>query len=537
MSKNKIRIVLAQLNLFVGDIEGNVAKMINAAKKARDELGAKIIVFPELSITGYPPEDLLLRPGFINEAEKGLAHFQKEVREIYCIVGHPKKTEEGLYNACSVIYNNTILGCCLKKYLPHHGVFDEWRYFIPGNSACVIPILGVPIGIMICEDIWYESHIQKITEQGALIVLSLNASPFEIDKHKQRHLTLAKRTDETHLPIIYVNMVGGQDELVFDGGSMVVNQKGEISEHAGFFNETLLPVDIEIVGKKVLIESKKISIPKTKELIYEALKCGVRDYVHKNGFKEVLIGVSGGIDSALTLAIAVDALGKENVTAILMPSRYTENISMEDALILIKNLGVSHEIISIEPVFKSFLESLEGNLNHITEQNLQARARAVLLMARSNKTGKIVLTTGNRSELAVGYTTLYGDMAGGLCVLKDIPKTCVYQLVDYRNKIKPIIPQRIRDRPPTAELALDQKDEDTLPPYSILDPILALYVDQEKSIEDIVSLKFDSETVKKVVNLIHKSEYKRRQSPIGIRIHHKAFGRDRRYPVSSGFKE
>lgn len=536
----KLRIVLAQLNLFVGDIQGNLNKLINAAVNARNNLLADIIVFPELSITGYPPEDLLFRKSFLDEANNALNEFKSQVRGIYCIVGHPHLTSEGLFNACSVIYNNTILGCYSKQHLPNYGVFDECRYFIPGNSPCVIPIKGIPIGITICEDIWYDAPIQQAAAHGARLILSPNASPFEIEKHEQRQLTLAKRAKTANLPIVYVNCVGGQDELVFDGGSMVVNQEGRICQHTGFFNETLLPVDFEFSSDDAKIQSANIAIPCKEERVYQALVLGVRDYIQKNHFTGAIIGVSGGIDSALALAIAVDALGKDNVSAILMPSRYTADISNEDALILAKNLGVNHETISIEPTFTSFLESLQpvflGKKMDVTEENLQSRCRGVILMAISNKTGRIVLTTGNRSELAVGYATLFGDMAGGLCVLKDIPKNLVYSLAQYRNQIKPVIPQRILERPPTAELAPNQKDEDTLPSYSILDKILELYLNDERGIDDIVAQGFPHETVVKVINYIHKSEYKRRQAPVGIRVNHNAFGRDRRYPISSGFK-
>lgn len=536
----KLRVVLAQLNLTVGDIQGNLNQCIQAANKARDSLKADVIVFPELCLTGYPPEDLLLRKSFLDEAANALQEYKNTVNNIHSLVSHPYQTSHGLLNSCSLIFNGTILGRYAKQHLPNYGVFDECRYFIPGNSPCVIPINGIPVGLVICEDLWFPGPIQQAANQGARLILSPNASPFEVDKHEQRHMTLAKRAKATQLPIVYVNNVGGQDELVFDGGSMVIDPDGKMSHHAGFFKEMLLPVDIEFSSAETKINIAPVIIPNDEERIYQALVLGVRDYIEKNHFPGVIIGISGGIDSALTLAIAVDALGKERVKGILLPSRYTADISNEDALTLIKNLGVKHEIISIENTFTGFLDSLApvftGTKTDITEQNLQSRCRGVIMMAISNKTGDLVLTTGNRSEMAVGYATIYGDMAGGLAVLKDIPKTLVYRLAHYRNQLSSVIPQRIIDRPPTAELAPDQKDEDSLPPYSTLDKILELYLNQELSVEEIIAQGFERDVVTKIVKLIHRSEYKRQQSPIGIRVNHKAFGRDWRYPVTSGFK-
>jgi NAD+ synthase (glutamine-hydrolysing) len=536
----KLRIVIAQLNLTVGDIQGNLIKLINSAKSARDTLKAEIVVFPELSITGYPPEDLLFRKAFIDEANEALNTFKNEVKDIYCVVGHPHVTSQGLFNSCSVICNGTIVGRYAKQHLPNYGVFDECRYFISGNSPCVIPVNGTQVGIVICEDLWHPGPTQQIATHGARILIAPNASPFEIDKHEQRHLILAKRAKSANLPIVYANCVGGQDELVFDGGSMVIDHEGKVAQFAGFFNETLLPFDIEVSSTESTIHPASFTLPDALQRVYDALVLGLKDYVQKNNFPGVLIGLSGGIDSALTLALAVDALGKDRVHAVLMPSRYTADMSIEDSLALVKNLGVTHETISIEPTFKSFLTSLSSLLDNekssITTENIQSRCRGVLLMAISNKTGKMVLTTGNRSEMAVGYATLYGDMAGGFAVLKDVPKTLVYRLANLRNQINPVIPERIIERPPTAELAPDQKDEDCLPPYPILDKILELYLNQEQSIDMIVAQGFDHETVAKVVKLVKFSEYKRRQAPVGVRINHKAFGRDRRYPITSGFK-
>ncbi len=531
---------MAQLNLTVGDIQGNLNKLIQAANTARDTLAADIIVFPELCITGYPPEDLLLRKSFLHAANEALNQFKAQVKNIYCLVTHPYANSHGLYNSCSLIYNNTILCRYSKQHLPNYGVFDECRYFISGNTPAVVLIKDIPVGIVICEDLWFPGPVQQAATQGARIILVPNASPFEINKQEQRQLILAKRAKDNDIPIVYVNGIGGQDELIFDGGSMVVDQTGKICLHAGFFHETLTPVDIELTSTETKINSLPFTLPNDEEKIYQALVLGVQDYVKKNHFPGVLIGVSGGIDSALTLAIAVDALGKDQVSAVLLPSRYTAEISMEDALSLVKNLAVAHEIISIEPNFQSFLSSLTTTFSATTPntvaENLQSRCRGVIMMALSNNTGRIVLTTSNRSETAVGYSTLYGDMAGGLCVLKDIPKTLVYRLAHFRNQISPVIPQRIIDRPPTAELADNQKDEDSLPPYAILDAILELYLNQEQGLEEIVAQGFERETVTKIINLIRHNEYKRRQAALGIRVNHKEFDRDRRYPVTSGFK-
>lgn len=540
MSK-KLRIALAQLNLTVGDIQGNLGKLIHNANKARDDLQADIIVFPELCITGYPPEDLLFRQSFIERANNAFNEFKSQVNGIHCVIGHTYATSQGLFNACSLVYNGTVLGRYAKQHLPNYGVFDEHRYFTPGNLPCVISIKGIPVGITICEDLWHVGPTQQTANHGARLIISPNASPFEIDKHEQRHLILSKRAKTANTPIIYVNCVGGQDELVFDGGSMVIDQTGKICQHAGFFQENLTAIDLDISSANTQIASHAYELPSEEKRIYDCLVLGVKDYVEKNHFPGALIGVSGGIDSALTLAIAIDALGHDKVRAILMPSRYTSEMSMEDGLALVKNANVEHEIISIEPAFTACLESLKtsfaGKKVDATEENIQARCRGIIIMAISNKTGRVVLTTGNRSEMAVGYATLYGDMAGGFDVLKDIPKTLVYRLTQYRNQVSKLIPQRIIDRPPTAELAPNQKDQDSLPPYEILDKILELFLNQELSLEDITAQGFDRDTVTKVINLIYKNEYKRRQAPVGVRINHKAFSRDRRYPITSGYKQ
>lgn len=535
---NKLRIVLAQLNLKVGDVKGNLEKHLKAAITARDNFSAQVIVFPELSLTGYPPEDLLFRQDFITEANNALKKFNKEIKGIYCLIGHPHILGQHLFNACSLFYDGHLIGRYKKQCLPNYSIFDERRYFTAGEESCVIPIHGVPTGLVICEDLWRLGPTQRAVSHGAKMILAPNASPFEINKHEQRISVLNKRAQHEHVPIFYANHVSGQDELVFDGGSMAVDAKGNLAQFAGFFNETLLPVDVDI--EQFNIAKVDNIIPEKIERIYQALVLSVRDYVEKNNFPSVIVAISGGIDSALTLAIAVDAIGKDRVRAVYMPSRFSAEISQEDALELVKHLSVELEIISIEPLYQSFLDSLASSFaekkNDVTEENIQARCRAVLIMALSNKYGHLVLTTGNRSEMAVGYCTLYGDMAGGFAVLKDVPKTLVYELATYKNKLHYVIPQRTIDRPPTAELAPDQKDEDSLPPYSVLDRILEYYLNQTFSLEEIVARGFERDVVMKVIKLIHRSEYKRKQAAIGPHINHKSFGRDWRYPITNGFK-
>lgn len=545
MSGN-LRIVMAQLNMLLGDIDGNVQQIINAANQARDELNADAIIFPELTLTGYPPEDLLLRPGFTMAALRGLERVKQSISGINVVIGYPIQESGGLYNAAALIRDGKIIASYHKQHLPNYSVFDEKRYFVAGQAdACVVEIKGIPVAITICEDIWLPSPMLQAADAGAKLMLNLNASPFHINKQEDREAVLYERATEAEMPIIYVNLVGGQDELVFDGGSMVVNGQGEITQRAISFETGLFITDFTVHDDNSVtpIESDIAAVPDEDASAYQALVLGVRDYVTKNGFEGVVLGLSGGIDSALTLAVAVDALGADRVESVSMPSRYTADMSVDDALEEAKALGVTCKVIPIETTFNAFLESLadefadtEKTPGDVTEQNLQARCRGVLLMAIANKKHRIVLTTGNKSEMAVGYATLYGDMAGGFDVLKDVPKLLVYRLSKYRNSISPVIPERVITRPPTAELAPDQKDEDSLPAYEILDPILALYVEQDKTLEEIVAEGFEQETVARVISMVDRNEYKRRQAAPGVRITQKAFGRDRRYPITSHYR-
>lgn len=536
----KIRIALAQLNLTVGDLEGNLQKHIAAATRARDELDAQLIVFPELSMTGYPPEDLLLRSEFITQAQAAVTAYIKQVRGIYSLISYPEPTIAGIHNACMLTHDGKRLGDYAKQCLPNYGVFDEYRYFIPGDKTAVLSIDDISFGLAICEDTWFSEPIHQAALEGARIILSPNASPFEVDKHEQRLAVLCERAKQDNVAIVYVNQVGGQDELIYDGGSMFIDSKGNISALAGFFQETILTVDVNVTDTEVTATHLPYQLPSTEEKIYQGLVLALRDYINKNHIPGVVLGLSGGIDSALTLAIAVDALGSERVKAVYLPSRYSAEISLEDAELMAANVKVPFDVYSIEPTFTAFLKTLSpilaGTKPDITEENIQARCRAIILMAISNKSGYLVLTTGNHSEVATGYCSLYGDMVGGFDVLKDIPKTLVFALAAYRNSINTIIPTRTIEREPTAELALNQKDEDSLPPYAVLDRILQAYTNQSKTADQIIAEGFEAATVHKVIRLVQNSEFKRRQAAIGPRINQKSFGRDWRFPITNGFK-
>lgn len=531
---------MAQINLLVGDIENNADKVIQQSCYARDKLHADLIAFPELTLTGYPPEDLLLRPILYTRIKQALKDIAKKTQGIAVILGYPEQTTDGYYNAASLIQDGEVITTHYKEYLPNYSVFDEKRYFKSGNCPTVTSIKDVPMAINICEDFWYAEPMLKAAKAGAKFAISINASPFEVNKPLLREHVMTQRAKEGHMPVIYINMVGAQDELVFDGGSMVIDANGKVCESAGYFKEVLHPIDLEIAHEKVIAHpAKSLPIPSTEERVYNALVLGVRDYIEKNNFPGALLGLSGGIDSALTLAIAVDAIGHERVEAVLMPSRYTSELSIKGALAQAEKMQVKIRNISIEPIFQTFLKSLQtefaGMPADTTEENLQARVRGTILMALSNKTKKIVLATGNKTEMSVGYSTLYGDMVGGFCVLKDVPKMMVYRLAKYRNTISDVIPRAVIEREPTAELAPNQKDQDSLPPYPILDAILEKYIEHDESFQQIVTAGFDEETVKKVIRMVDRNEYKRRQAPVGVKITARAFGRDRRYPITSGF--
>lgn len=547
-----IVVVMAQINTLVGDIDGNLQLVIDCAERAAREQGARIVVFPELTLTGYPPEDLLLRASVEIRVEKALRELQARceqhprLRNVYLVVGYPRMRSDGLYNTASVLHQGRWIVEYDKHCLPNYQVFDEKRYFRAGHHAAVFTVDGLTVALSICEDIWNAEPMQKAKAAGANLLINLNASPFHVDKQRERIDLVRVRVAEGGMPVVYVNQVGGQDELVFDGGSFAMNADGSVAVQAPNFDAGLFPVTLHITpvsATKMRCSVKSQALLPALSLqqsVYEALVVGVRDYVNKNGFKGIVLGLSGGIDSALTLAVAVDALGAERCEAVMMPFRYTADISREDAALEAKLLGVRYSEISIEPMFESFMTALADSFRDTprdkTEENLQARCRGVLLMAISNKKGYLVLTTGNKSEMAVGYSTLYGDMAGGFDVLKDVPKTLVFELARYRNTISDVIPDRVITRPPSAELAPDQKDEDSLPPYAVLDAILALYIEHDLSAQAIVAKGFDDATVHRVIRMVDLNEYKRRQAPVGVRITKRGFGRDRRYPITSGWK-
>lgn len=535
--KNLI-IVGAQINFLVGDIEGNTQLIIDTAHRASKENKANIVLFPELAITGYPPEDLLFRPELYQRVHQALQEITKKIKHTTVVVGYPDFQDSHYYNKAAVISEGKIIATYAKHALPNYRVFDEKRYFSSGNQPCIIEIKKTKIGLLICEDLWLERPLKDTIKAGARLIACINASPFAQNKSHHRRELLKKHAKKYHTPIIYLNLIGGQDELVFDGGSMVFNENGEQIKQATYFEEELMTVEFDTHSLKA-VKHPLPPEPLDEEKIYNVLVLGVRDYINKNNFSNAIIGLSGGVDSALTLAIAVDAIGPSRVSGILMPSPFTSSISIENAKIEAQTLKVSITTIDITSIYQTFLKVLApifaGLPLDVTEENLQARIRGTLLMSFANKTGAIVLTTGNKSEMAVGYTTLYGDMVGGLGVLKDVYKTMVYRLCKYRNTISPVIPERVLTRAPTAELAPNQKDLDTLPPYPILDEIVKRYIEKDESLNMIVAAGFDVNIVKRVLEMINRNEYKRRQAPIGIRITERAFGKDRRYPITCGF--
>lgn len=538
--KDTLNIALAQLNYLVGDIEGNAQLIIDAALKARDQESADVVVFSELSITGYPLEDLLFRASLVEQVEKAVSRIQREIKDIYVVLGAPTQEGDQLFNSALVINDSQIVDAYHKHQLPNYDVFDEKRYFTSGDEACVVEIKGVKVGITICEDIWYAEPIKKSRDEGAEVIININASPYQFGKTHQRLDVLKQRVKEQKIPIVYANQVGGQDELVFDGESLCVSKEGELFLHAPAFEVGIYTIQYSNTERD-LLKSDCIHEDLSKHAsIYQALVLGVRDYVVKNKFKSVVLGLSGGIDSALTLTIAADALGADNVHAVMMPFRYTSDISLEDASQLASLVGIKLDNISIEKSFHAITESLDelfsGYSVDVTEENIQSRIRGLLLMAISNKTGSMLLTTGNKSEMSVGYATLYGDMAGGFAPLKDVSKTLVYELARYRNSISKVIPDRVITRAPSAELAPDQVDQDSLPPYEILDPILEKFVELDYTLEEIIAEGYEKEVVSRVIKMVLRNEYKRRQSPPGVKITSRAYGKDRRYPITSGFK-
>ena len=535
-----MRIALAQVNCRVGDVVGNADRLLAAAVEAQ-AAGADLLVTPELALSGYPPEDLLLRADFLQVCDAALQRLATEA-PLAMLVGHPQREQERLYNSASLLRGGRVEAVYHKHCLPNYAVFDEVRYFTPGAQSLVFTCAGLQCGVLICEDVWCGPGVAQAAQaQGAQLLLVLNASPYHLNKQRAREDQVGALAAQGHLPIVYVNLVGGQDELVFDGQSFAVDQHGLLALRAPQCEEVLALLDIDKAHADIRLQAAGPLRPLPAETaeVYDVLRLGVHDYAEKNGFPGVVLGLSGGVDSALTLAIAVDALGAERVHALIMPSRYTAEMSIADAEAEARSLGVRTDTISIEGPFNSYLETLAplfaGRAVDTTEENLQARIRAALLMAYSNKFGHLLLTTGNKSEIAVGYATLYGDMAGGFAVIKDCPKTLVYRLARYRNSLSPVIPERVLTRPPSAELAPDQRDQDSLPPYEVLDAIIAAYVEEDRGAAELIAAGFSAETVTRVLRLIDRAEYKRRQAAPGVRISARAFGKDRRYPITNGY--
>jgi len=532
-----LRIAIAQINSTVGDLDGNARRIAEFAGRAR-AAGAHLMVTPELALSGYPPEDLLLRPDFYRACARTRADLAARIEGIDVVVGHPEEHRGDFFNAASLLRDGKVAATYRKHRLPNYEVFDEQRYFSPGYEPCVIEVGGVRCGINICADVWEPGAADAARLAGAELLLALNASPYHMNKQATRHEVLRDRTRATGMPVIYANMTGGQDELVFDGASFALDRQGRLTHQLRQFDEALECVDYADgeLRPGVVVPSRPLE-----EEVYQALVLGVRDYLGKNGFPGAIIGLSGGIDSALTLAIAVDALGAERVRAVMMPSPYTAQISLDDAREMAKTLGVRYDEFPIEPAMRTFAAMLEkefaGKPADTTEENLQARIRGMILMALSNKYGSIVLTTGNKSEMAVGYATLYGDMAGGFAVIKDLYKTLVYRVARYRNGLAPVIPERIITRAPSAELKPDQTDQDTLPPYEVLDAIIEAYMERDLSPREIVAMGYAENDVRRTVGMLKRSEYKRRQAPVGIRVTKRGFGKDWRYPITSRYAD
>jgi NAD+ synthase (glutamine-hydrolysing) len=534
-----VQICLVQERFLVGDIKANTRKIISLSQQA-SQGGADIAVFPELALSGYPPEDLLMRQGFLRQIEAAIEEIAENTADLVVVFGSPCMHQHELFNSAVVSEAGKVIGEYHKYILPNYAVFDEKRYFQSGNEPLVIECKQQKLGVVICEDTWFDEPIQHAVDAGAQAILILNASPYHRNKHTQRLDMLHHRQQQFPIPLFYLNTVGGQDELVFDGDSLVISGEGELVGRGPDFDCALLHYQLQS-NLQINAVNTALYQPKSElSSLYKALVTAVRDYVTGNGFNGVVIGLSGGVDSALTLAIAADALGAGEVHAVMMPSRYTAQMSLDDAAAQAEIMGVDYKMISIEPTFQAFLQTLKEEFSNTevdtTEENIQARCRGVILMALSNKLQRMVLTTGNKSEMAVGYSTLYGDMAGGFAPLKDVEKQLVYALCDYRNSIEQVIPQRVLDRPPSAELRPDQEDQDSLPDYAILDAILRMSVEEDVPRQQIVEAGYDAQTVDKVLRMVQINEYKRRQAPPGARITQRAFGRDRRYPITSGYR-
>ena len=541
MTKKKISIGIVQENPIVGDIEGNLQLAIDAIDKLSKQSSPDIFLFTEMFITGYPPEDLILRDDLLDASYQAVEKLCDVKPESFIVIGYPKKEGDSIFNCAGVLRNKSVITEYKKQELPNYEVFDEKRYFQPGKGPGIFEVNGLRVGLSVCEDIWHENVIKQLHEKKTDLILNINASPFHLDKIKERKVLISGHAINYSLPIVYANQVGGQDELVFDGTSMAMDGEGQQILQLEKFKEDYKIVNFTSDQEGKLSSEKREEIPEDRELeeVYKALVLGAKDYIQKNNFPGVLIGSSGGIDSALTAAIAADAIGPEKVRTFMLPFKFTSDMSVEDSEKLAVNLGIKHSVIPIGDIYESFADSLEDEFSglepDITEENLQSRCRGVILMALSNKSGELVLTTGNKSETAVGYSTLYGDTAGGFGVLKDVPKTLVYELSRYRNTISHVIPDRIIDRPPSAELAPDQQDSDSLPDYAILDKIIELYVEQDKSKLEIEESGIDKSMVDRVIRLIDLSEYKRRQAPLGVKITSRGFGKDRRYPITNKF--
>ena len=539
---DSFKIALAQLNLLVGDVHGNATKVITTTRRAHSEFGADLVLFPELTLSGYPPEDLLFHRGFRRQIEMGLERVRQDTQEASVVIGFPEYTRAGIYNSAALITGGTVAAIHRKAELPNYKVFDEKRYFQPGAQPTVVDRQGFRVGMLVCEDIWEPESTQLARSAGAELLVVINASPYELHKQREREDIARIRARDVGLPLAYVNLMGGQDELVFEGNSFVMDADGRVVMRAPAYEEGIYPVEFVRQGRsKVVPKPGPVASELSDEAsVYGALVLGVRDYVNKHGFPGVVMGLSGGVDSALTLAIAVDALGADRVHAVMMPSRYTSDMSLKDAEEQARMLNVKYSMLSIENMFEATLATVKnefaGRPPDATEENIQSRCRMLLLMGISNKTGKMLLTTGNKSEMAVGYATLYGDMAGGFAPIKDCSKMLVYRLVTYRNSLGRVIPQRVIDRPPSAELRPDQKDSDSLPPYDVLDAILEAFIEEDLSVDELEARGFDRNTVCRVLDLVKRNEYKRRQAPPGVRVSRRAFGRDWRYPITNGYR-